>query len=316
VVDATKSVSKVGSNERAANEFYMLARAPFTQSSIYGTPAGITAYNAMLAQSKIDKYNLDFFTNSGVPQYAVIFEGFTESSGNEGQYAGAETNDNPTMVASERAQLEAAIREYFTKQLSKGNRSMLILTLTGTAQVRFQKLSVDKLEASFAEYEDRNRDRVRMAHRMPGPAMGIYDTANLGGGRDTAAMKRYRDHIVAPGQRELAAVVNMLLRAGLMIPYFDFAFKPMDLEEEQEARAFTLKEFEMGAITLDQYLEATGRPPLPEERGDVRILRSKAVTFYPTDPLNPAVVDATVANAIEQEKSLRELFEVTEEPTE
>jgi len=315
VLDATKPVGDVVSNPRAANEFYMLARPPFTQSSIYGTPGGITAYSAMLAQSKIDKYNLEFFTNSGIPQYAVIFEGFVDSSGSEGQYAGAETGDNPTLVASERMQLEAAIREYFTKQLSKGNRSMLVLTLSGTAKVRFEKLSVDELEASFATYEDRNTDRIRMAHRMPGPAMGIYETANLGGGRDTAAMKRYRDHIVVPGQRQLASVVNMLLRAGLMIPYFEFAFTPMDLEEEETVRKFKLNEFEKGAITLDQYLESTGRQPLPDDRGDVRIIRSKNVTFMYTDLTNPNAVDASVQNAIQQEKGLRELFVDAEEDT-
>ena len=301
-VDAKKG-KPTANRANAANEFVMLARPPHTKSTIYGTPAGITAYKAMLAQIKIDDYNIQFFANKGVPQYAVIFEGLGASAGDEGLVADPDaTGDEISMEAAEIAALEETLRLFFQKQLAKGDRSVLVLTLVGDAKVRFERLSTDKLEASFAEYEKRNQENIRISHRMPGAAMGLLDTANLGSGRDDTMMRRYRDHIVAPMQRMFAKYIDMIVRVGLLIPYFEFAYIPLDIEEEQAARAFALKEFEAGAITLDQYLEATGRTALPDGRGDVRIFRVANTTMFPSDPED---VQMRIQESIQQEKSFR-----------
>jgi len=276
---------EVADFDDAASEFYFITRPPYTRSSTYGTPAGITAYGAMLAQLKIDQYNLAFFGSKGVPQYAVIFEGLALPSGGEGQAEGAaaDAKGDITMQPSESAALQQTIEMFFRKHLASAERSVLVLTTYGDAKVRFQKLSTDKLEASFSEYETRNRETIRMAHRVPGPALGIYETANLGGGRDTAAMIRYRDHIVAPGQRMLEKIVNRLLRFGLFIPYFGFKFSALNVEEEQARRAFALQEFMNGGITLDEYRLITGRAAVPDGRGNVFVYRTPP-TMINADP--------------------------------
>lgn len=295
--------------DSAANEFYYLARSPFTRSEVYGTPAGVTAYGAMLAQLKIDQYNLSFFSNKGVPQYAIIFEGVSPPSSEEGLLstsADVDGDDNPVeMAPSETAMLEATIEEFFKRKLAGSDRSVLVLTMFGEAKVKFERLSNDTLEASFADYEKRNRETVRIAHRIPGPALGIYETANLGGGRDTAAMKRYRDHIVAPGQRVFENVVNALIRSGLLIPYFEFSFAPMNLEEESEARNFALKEFIAGGIMLDEYRERTGREALPDGKGRFFLIRTQNVTMI---NLEEAGLEKQLRRAVASETAFRKLL--------
>ena len=268
-------------HDRAANEFLLLARPPFTKSAIYGTPAGFTAYSCMLAQMKIDEYNLQFFSNKGVPQYAVVFKNLGVSGGDGNTQLGAVqgTGDGATaaMITDDTTAMENTVHEFFMKKLSQGDRSILLLTLYGEAEVTFEKLSSDEIDASFENYEERNNDKIRIAHRVPNSALGI-DPKNAsglsGGSRDVAQMRRYRDHIVAPGQQLFEGITNQLIRCGLLIPYFKFKFLPMNIEEEQAEQEFALKEWEAGAITRDQYYEKTGREPLPDSRGQVYKLQS------------------------------------------
>ena len=259
----------------AANEFIMISRPPFTKSSIYVTPAGISAYGNMLAQLAIDKFNLAFFNSKGVPQYAIIFKKFARPSGDEGVNRTGDPamydGDVPTMSSSEVTALEETLRMYFQTQLMQSDRGVLVLTMFGDAEVSFERLSTEKLEASFGDYEKRNQEAIRIAHHVPGAAIGIYDAANLGSGRDTTAMKRYRDHIVIPGQRMLASVVTRILRCGLLIPYFDVSFQPVDLEEEEIGKKFALDAFRYGGYNLNDFLVAVGKLPLPYDAGKFRL---------------------------------------------
>lgn len=285
----------------SASEMFVMSRPPFTQSRVYGTPAGISAYKAMIAQQKIDQYNISFFAAQGVPQYAVVFEKLSDGSDDDDL-----DGDDEEMTPADTAQLQETIRAYFKKELSSGNRSILILTLTGESTVRFERLSNETLEASFEEYEKRCRDKVRIAHRVPSAALGIdVSSSGIGGNRELVQMRRYRDHIVSPGQRLVENVINAVIRCGMMIPYFDFRFMPMNLEEEAQRREFALQEYKEGGITLDEYREATGRAALPDGKGAVIILRSTNLTMIGADPKGG---QQQIRNTIGYEKAFRRLL--------
>ncbi len=252
-----------------ANELLVLPRLPFTKSDTYGTPAGIQALSSMIAQKKIDEYNIQFFQAKGVTQYAVIIEGLTRRAVAQA----APGSDAPRIDMG--AKVRAAISEYFQNQLTSADRAVLVVSLFGDAKIKFERLSSESVEASFAEYETRNTERIRMSHRIPPAALGLAETANLGGGRDTAQLIRYRDHIVSPGQRRLAIVVNDLLRVGLLIPWFEFRFNALDVENAKDMREYWLKAFVDGGITLNQYLTKVGETTLPEDiGGDVHYIRT------------------------------------------
>src|SRR5690606_21737858 len=139
-----------------------LARKPFTFSETYGTPAGIQAMSAILALKKIEKYNLQFFDAKGVPQYAVIIKGLTQG------IPGSPLRDAATPASkSNIAELTDVISEFFTERIRQSDRSVLVMRLFGNVEVEFKRLSSEQVEASFSEYEDRLKEDIRMAHRIP-----------------------------------------------------------------------------------------------------------------------------------------------------
>ena len=201
--------------DRQASELYVLPRRPFTASDMYGTPAGVQALPAMLALRKIEEYNLQFFEAKGVPQYAIIIKKLTKGRPGAPLRGGA----NSGRSGDDIARLTNVITEFFTNRVRQADRSVLVMRLFGDAEVQFERLSSEKVEASFAEYEDRMKEDIRMSHRMPPAALGInQETANIGSGRDTTQLRRYRDHIVVPGQRQFAQMVNTILRASRAPP--------------------------------------------------------------------------------------------------
>lgn len=293
--------------DNAANELFVLARSPFTRSRLYGTPSGISAYSAMLAQMKIDSYNLAYFTAQGIPQYAVIFKNLSETRDSSvHDIIPREDDEVDAMTEAEIAQLRETIKQYFKKELATGNRSILVLTLTGNAEVVFEKLSNEKIEASFELYEKRCRDKIRVAHRVPPSAMGIdVSNSGIGSTRDLAQLKRYRDHIVAPGQRLYESIVNLIIRCGLLIPYFDFKLAPMSLEEESSERQTLMDEVRNGLITINEYREARGWSKIDDPTADSLIIRSTNITMLNTDPDASA---QRLQDSIGYEKSLRKML--------
>ncbi len=235
-----------------ASEIYFLPRSPFTRSEVYGTPAGIQSVGAILAHKQIEAWNLQFFASKGVPQYAIVLEGLTPPSAALRNVQGEAEGHDGEPAVDPTTQVKNAIREFFKTELLAADRNVLVVTLTGNAKISFQKLSTNDIEASFPQYEKRATESIRMAHRIPPSAIGIMESANLGAGRDTSQMRRYRDHIIEPGQRRLAYVVNTVIRSGLLIPWFDFVFDPPDVENQSTLREYWLKAFIAGGISLNQ----------------------------------------------------------------
>lgn len=244
----------------AATEMYWLARPPKSRSTVYGTPAGAAAYGNMLGELRSDYYNLAYFNSKGVPQFAVIME-----NPNPVYATGAtprqDGDPDPTAMAAN------AVQEFFAKKLATSDRNVLVLEGVGGTKIRFERLSPETIDKTMIEYSDACRESIRLAHRVPPAALGIIKASNLGNGRDSSQMLRYRNHIVTPGQRVFSAVVNSILRVGLLIPYFNFSFHLMPVDDEQERREFKLKEFEIGAITPNEYRKETKRELFTDQEG-------------------------------------------------
>lgn len=268
---------------RAANEFVSICRPPKNASTVYGSPAAVSAWKAMIGEMLSDEYNINYFTAKGIPQYAVIIKGIQSSVDG--------TIDHNAVAAATKE-----IEEFFSKHIQNVDRPVLLLGTTGGAEFEFHKLSPENVDEAFSiKYPDRCRDRTRMAHRMPPAALGIIETAQLGAGSSSHQMRDYRTHTVSPGQRIFAAIVDLIIRHGLLIPYFNFVFDEMPIEDEQLARKFHLDEYEKGAITPNEYREETGRAPYTsaeglEDIGDSLIIRTSQVAI-----LNPDgdVIDTT-----------------------
>lgn len=273
----------VATNEKdIATEFFCVLRPPKSSATVYGTPAAISAHRAMLGELRSEQYNLQFFASHGVPQYAVFIK-------NGGQSTSATYGDDEEV--DEESEVMQAIREFFEKHLQTSQRGVLVMELDGDCEVEFKRLSPESVEASFLDYDKQCRDRIRMAHNLPPAVLGMSQQANLGDGRTAAQFSRYRTHTVNPGQRRFAAVINQLLRQGLFIPFFNFKFLPMPIDDEISRRKFKLEEFEIGSITPDEYRVETGRPKFSSDDADVAIGGSLIIRNAQVAVINP---DGTV----------------------
>lgn len=265
----------------AATEMFWMTRPPRSRSTVYGTPAGAAAYRAMLGEMRADWYNLAYFNSKGVPQFAVIME-----NPNPVYSMGAPPRqDGDTDPAAAAA---AAIEEFFAKKLKTADRNVLVMEAVGGTKIRFEKLSPETIDKAMIEYSEACRESIRLAHRVPPAALGIIQAANLGSGRESSQMLRYRNHIVTPGQRIFASVVNTILRVGLLIPYFDFRFHLMPVDDEQDRREFKLKEFTEGAITPNEYRKETKRSSFSKEDeyggiGNSLIIRNAQIALASPD---------------------------------
>lgn len=245
----------------AATELFWMCRPPRNKSTVYGTPAGVAAYSDILGELRAGYYNLSYFNSKGVPQFAVILE-----NPNPVYAQGAAPRESgevdPTAAAA------AAVEEFFAKNLKTSDRNVLVMEGVGGTKIRFEKLSPDSIDDVMLKYADACRESTRLSHRVPPAALGIIEAANLGSGRESSQMLRYRNHIVTPGQRIFAAMVNTIIKVGLLIPYFEFVFHLMPVDDEQDRRAFKLKEYELGAITPNEYRSETKRQVLSDPSGN------------------------------------------------
>jgi len=301
-----KNPDKMRTNdpEKGASELIMLSRPPFVASQTYGTPSGISSLSYMVAQLKIDEYNIQFFSSKGVPQYAVILEKMAPPPPKDM----IETEDDEE-VSDPIAELEQELQEFFTEKLMSSERSVVVVTTFGETTCRFEKLSNDNVDAAFENYEKRAMEMIRLSHNTPGAAIGILDTANLGSGRDGIQMRRYYNHVVLPDQRALENSINHVLRVGRLNPYAQIKLNTLDYEDRKEEEEKHLKRFESGAYSLDDFLEAVGRTPVgPEEGGNLRVIRTAGVTILNQTP-DQAIATLAKMQA-KQHASLRNIASV------
>ena len=296
-----------------ATELFVLPRPPFTKSTIYGTPAAVAAYPAILGLAFVDEYNKNFFISKGVPQWAVIIEGLAAPAVVTNEYSEEEIED-PT------AALENTIREYFQQNLKRADRSVLVMSTFGTAKVTFHKMSEEVTDGSFDNLEVRYNERIRLAHHVPPAALGVSEITrsgsgktNSGNGRELSQMMRYRTHIVSPEQRVLSSIVRAVLRGGLLIPYFDVTFNPLDIDEEVMQRTHLLDELKEGAITLNEYRRSSerynrdSRPPLgdPDDAQNPAngiIVRTAQVTIFGADGVSTTAPGDSTPNTADDNK--------------
>lgn len=301
--------------DKYANDLIVFNRRPFTSSPYYGTPSGIQALPHMLAQQRISEYNLHFFSSKGVPQYAVVIEGVSPNVATQVVGTSADGEGEVKTQQDLIREVQKTVETYFTRHLTSNRRSILVLTGYGDAKIRFERLSSETIEASFDEYEKRCTRLICVANRVPEHLIGITEAANLGGGRDTAQIERYRDHIISPGQRVFESFVNKIIREGMLVPWFNFDFDPMPVSQTNEELSFALDAFVAGGISLNQFLERIGEQRLREETGaDAYYIRTSNVTAI-NQALDNALAAANIAKS-RQDELVRSIASLVEERVE
>lgn len=134
-------------------------------SRFYGEPDYLAAIRKLATENLIDTYNETFFSNSAVPNLAILFEG--------------------TDPSDEQIQ---AVKQFLAanyKGVTNSHRTLVLSTGAPTGErdpkIRFEKLNAVP-DVAFESFKRLNREEIIAAHGVPPRLVGIVTAGQLGGG--------------------------------------------------------------------------------------------------------------------------------------
>jgi len=228
-------------------------------SPFYGVPAVLPAFPAIALSALVSEFNQSFFSNSAIPDYAVLLEGDWAEETQE--------------------LIEVFFREHLKGQAHK----TLVMEQPTGGKVEFKRLTSDETkEGGFRELRKDTRDEILQAHGVPPVRVGVVETGALGGNVGSEQLKTYVESIVLPGRETLeTALTEVLTRMGHEGLWFEF--EPFDIEDElanakvdaiyekigvKSAEEIRVERFpELGV--LGEEGEPDDEPPAAEEDGDL-----------------------------------------------
>ncbi len=180
------------------------------RSDYYGLPDVLPALGAMVGNLQARDYNLAFFENNAIPQYAVLVQG--------GDLDGA---------------TKRVIADYFREHIKgQAHKTLVIPIPDERTKVTLVPLGAKVSDGHFTIYRKDNRDEVVRAHGVPPARIGIIESGNLGGGTGESQTATYKDAIVEPRQNRLERRINdKLIRDGLGITGWIIKFVDIDTED-------------------------------------------------------------------------------------
>lgn len=177
-------------------------------SPYYGLPSVLPAWSAVCLMTLVAEYNLTFFNNNAIPDYAVILEGDVEEGAEE------------------------LIRQYFKRHLKGQAHKTLVLSTPAGGKIRFEKLTDSSArEGSFRLLRTDCRDEILQAHGVPPQKVGIVETGKLGGNLSSEQIREYQLSIIDPGQAAVAEQMTSVIALGFGMENLAFAFERTDIED-------------------------------------------------------------------------------------
>ena len=183
----------------------------------YGLPNVTPAIGGMIMDLLAREFNLKFFDNNAVPQYAVLFEGVED----------AEVSD----------ETQQTIREFFATAKGNPHRTLVLSTPAGLTpeakgSIKFERLAVEVREGHFRLLREDARNEVLVAHAVPGYRLGLAITGQLGGSNIREADEIYKAEEVDPRREMLEERINRLIvRQGFKIEDWSFRFGTLDTSD-------------------------------------------------------------------------------------
>ncbi len=231
-------------------------------SPYYGLPSIMPAWNAVVILQLIAEYNLQFFGNNAIPDYAVIVSG--------------EASDD----------LRDVIKTYFQSHLKGQAHKTLVIDTPSGQSIKFEKLTSDGVkDGSFRLLRTDCRDEILHAHGVPPQKVGIVETGKLGGNLASEQIEEYKQTIVTPGQERVETRLNTLIAAFDSSLIFQFtSYDNNDLKTEADIDAIYL---DRNVVTPNEVrtLRFPDQEPLPGGDG----------VLHPTTLGDAASLEATVS---------------------
>ena len=222
------------------------------RSSYYGLPDFLPAMRALVGNKKVGDFNINFFDNNAIPQYAIIVKGGELAKGTRKR-----------------------IEEYFKTHIKGQAHKTLILEVVQQEDEKvdldIKPLAVDVKDASFRLFRNDNAEEIRVAHGVPGRLIGLTEKGGLGGaGEGTTQQEIFKYHVIEPKQSRLEyRINNFLIRQGFNITDWELKFKEIDVTDESKMAEIVQKMVKLGILTINEGRKLMLQKPLKHKGADV-----------------------------------------------
>lgn len=232
-------------SDKRANE--LLWTEEYTpRTPYYGRPRIVGSLQAIQGDLSRASYNNSFFSNYGVPAFAVTVTGdFTDYDVEP---------DDPDYDYTKT--LKYKISQQLKEVMKHPHSAVTILVPSegeeGNVEVKLQQLSVDSKEASFRLYRSDNRDEVINAHKVPPYRVGVNITGTLGGNNSEISDEIYKDGTIAPLVRTNEDDINLLLRNEFGVTDWRFQLEGINKKNTKEEFEIARSLVEHAAMTPNE----------------------------------------------------------------
>lgn len=222
------------------------------RSSYYGLPDFLPALRALVGNKKAGDFNISFFENNAIPQYAIIVKGGELAKGTRKR-----------------------IEEYFRTHIKGTAHKTLILEIVQDegekVDLEIKPLSVDVKDASFQMFRADNAEEIRVAHGVPGRLIGLTEKGGLGGAGEGATQQEiFKYHVIEPKQTRLEyRINNFLIKRGFGFQDWELRFKEIDVTDEAKASEIVDRLVRLGILTINEGRREVGQKPLEHPGADV-----------------------------------------------
>lgn len=238
--------------QKKANEM-IYYKNPYPKSDYYGVPNIISAIGDVVGLISSRDYNINFFTNYGIPTAIITLSGeWSEDA-------------------------EDKVAKFMSTEIKgvENAHKTLVLSESEECKIDVTPLDTEIKEGSFTVYEQSRKENILIAYSMPPERIGVRVVGELGGNVAEEATKTYISGVVDPLQLDMEDIINRLLKSLGVTSYY-FKFKDVDIRDTKTLTDNLAKQVEHGILSPNEARNELGLEPY--EGGD---------TYYTLSTLLP-----------------------------
>jgi len=226
----TKVAFKRFGEQGEGNEIIML-KTPCMADRHYGLPRWLPCMGAIDLDASAIDYNRAFFSNSAIPEMAIIVEG--------GEFS---------------PEVEEAVKNFLTnnfKGADNAHRTLYIPVTDPNVKVRLEPLNKQIRDAAFHQLRVDDRDEIIGAHGVPPRIVGIMSAGSLGGGGEVTGQILVFDQVtLQPVREKLSKIFNKTIIAEMGLP--EISFRKLDITSSMDDSEALAKLVAAGVISAEE----------------------------------------------------------------
>ncbi len=211
-------------------------------NTFYGIPDIMSAIGALQGDQLASQYNIDYFTNKGVPRYIVTLKGAKLSE-----------------------EAEDKMFRFLQTSLKGQNHRTLYIPLPGDSdsnKVEFKMEAIENgtQEASFNDYRIRNRDDILVAHQVPLSKIGGGDSSAIAAA--IAQDRTFKEQVARPAQKNVEKAISKIINEKTDL--LEFKLKELTLTDEIAQSQILERYVKTQVMTKNEARIQLGLPQHPE----------------------------------------------------